>query len=937
MNNCNTNGQQNKDQLNDVDLDLIEEHFLPPFGMHNYMFNRSLIDTEHDQDEPESPPPNYEDRHFQPEIPNSPRNSIAQFVDPTINPDILVLNNLGSLQRLNLPIKLTIILTKQLPNRNTPSSRESPLKVYSPGDIVTGYVLIENTSKDPIPFEMFLVSLDGTVTTRSQNTSRSTDRPKIFRKTFLNMYDITACHHYGTISSGPNTDCCGELCPETGAVYGFKDDKLLRPGQKHKKVFTFRMPSTLLDTACEHQSPEHLSLPSSFGVDCESFNGASRDIEVDRRFGYGHLGIVGSPIKKNDLAGYGQSVSYYINVQMIGKRRDFYKQFYTKNIKDDYDFIFVKELQHFFRFSTAGSQLDYDNEEDAESVWHFTSNFTSKDQIQQLEKLCKDTTEKLTLRRDLIMAGVTDVDEQNNIIDCTSEKKELYQSKPLEENPPDEKCSTPSFDINQVSNTTSATLVKGVFSKTEVGELTVTLSTNKKNLIQSGFPKKLHHPSVSGTSTKSFSSNKTALGNINNIVTDDADAPGYEECESSGSKPLLNQQKSQQQQQRASSSTSELTPSINQSGAIFESIKTMLSSPSDTPVSTFHSSSKSKNTLPNSSTSSKTSVSTSKSTSKPNSVSLSSQSPRSTKYDFKIDLIYNPKTSSRSNLPPKSIKINPKLQILNLQSTSPIPITIDSEFLKESTTTQSLDLKINAMKWKFINYMKTWKSLSEECKKKGYANAMAISKQLHSDLSSLIELQLDSPGDSFGVGSNGVGLGGIDLFHEVEMNLEMEDREDGGNTDDEKEFIWKRVPGEDGGYIYRAKATFSLFLDESKLIKRNTGTSYVGHGFGYGGYGGENDTASPIANSFMVSGASSSSSSESNSTNSKAGSFGNASLEVKDKKSGSIQLVPSFQTCYLGRFYNIKFEVECGLDGKSKKLSGKDGRRMLASLPIDIV
>ncbi|GME73625.1 unnamed protein product [Ambrosiozyma monospora] len=64
-------------------------------------------------------------------------------------------------------------------------------------------------------------------------------------------------------------------------------------------------------------------------------------------------------------------------------------------------------------------------------------------------------------------------------------------------------------------------------------------------------------------------------------------------------------------------------------------------------------------------------------------------------------------------------------------------------------------------------------------------------------------------------------------------------------------------------------------------------------------------------------------------------------LEVKDKKNGSIYLVPSFQTCHLSRFYNVKFEIECGLDtdGKlRKKLNDiKDGRRMLVSLPIDIV
>ncbi|GMF08043.1 unnamed protein product [Ambrosiozyma monospora] len=135
--------------------DLIFEHFLPSFEMHNYMFNRTLLDTEYIRDDK---PPTYEEQTSSADVVNVSHET--RYVDPTINPDMLLLNNLDNMQTLNLPIKLTIILTKSLPLRNVHSERETPLKVYMPGDIVTGYTLIENISNEPIPYEMFLVSLE---------------------------------------------------------------------------------------------------------------------------------------------------------------------------------------------------------------------------------------------------------------------------------------------------------------------------------------------------------------------------------------------------------------------------------------------------------------------------------------------------------------------------------------------------------------------------------------------------------------------------------------------------------------------------------------------------------------------------------------------------------------------------------------------------------
>ncbi|GMF04099.1 unnamed protein product [Ambrosiozyma monospora] len=50
---------------------------------------------------------------------------------------------------------------------------------------------------------------------------------------------------------------------------------------------------------------------------------------------------------------------------------------------------------------------------------------------------------------------------------------------------------------------------------------------------------------------------------------------------------------------------------------------------------------------------------------------------------------------------------------------------------------------------------------------------------------------------------------------------------------------------------------------------------------------------------------------------------------------GLIHLVPSFQTCLLGRFYAVRFEFECGPEDGMYDV--KDGKKVFVSLPIDVV
>ncbi|KGK34475.1 hypothetical protein JL09_g6376, partial [Pichia kudriavzevii] len=117
------------------------------------------------------------------------------FVDPTKNPNLLLLNNLDKFQKLDVPLDIQIVLTKSIPKIGSPKpERENPLRQYRPGEVVCGYIIIENKTKEPIPFEMLLVSLEGNMTITNPAKPH-----ELIRKKFLKTYDLSACFHYGCI------------------------------------------------------------------------------------------------------------------------------------------------------------------------------------------------------------------------------------------------------------------------------------------------------------------------------------------------------------------------------------------------------------------------------------------------------------------------------------------------------------------------------------------------------------------------------------------------------------------------------------------------------------------------------------------------------------------------------------------------------------------
>lgn len=478
----------------DDDTGTILEDVLPSFEMHNYMFNRTIYDTENltslDQ------PPNYDasnvrhrasfsstaesDHIFPPGDPNN-------YVDPTANPNLILLNNFDKLQRIALPISIQVVLTKSVPKVGTKPERENPLRQYKPGETVCGYFLIENKSKEDIPFEMLLVSLEGDLTIPHPSIPE-----KLIKKKFLTTFDLSACFHYGCIDMK-----CQNVSQETlkdpldDTLVGFENDRLIKTGRIHKKIFTFKLPHYLLDTACSDELPLHLEVPPSFGIDYNAFNNMAKLIKINPYTGYGRLDRYGSPIKTSDYSSEGQSISYYINVQFIGRKLDMYKKYYNTETSHEYDFISLKTCEYYFRVETF---------KNLESVFQNPyGELSTYQQIKTVEKIVTDHLTELLERKNLKQAGITDPRKQDEIIHSSSglgDKKNVQLSNSNETISTLKDMKTHSMDNFGYTRTSTLNFVKDFFNKVE-GDMKVSVSVSKNMQVRSLKPKVLKQASRS--------------------------------------------------------------------------------------------------------------------------------------------------------------------------------------------------------------------------------------------------------------------------------------------------------------------------------------------------------------------------------------------------------------------------------------------------------
>ncbi|GME67008.1 unnamed protein product [[Candida] boidinii] len=407
---------------------------LPSFEMHNFMFNRSMFEdmSPHNElpsygqvdcftagrclvtatTENTSTTNNNSDLSFI----QSNNNDSTQYEnsltsDNFRNPDEFVLNNLDSIIKVDAPLKVSIYITKKAGCYLKPSERENPLKEYHAGDYINGYVLVENPHNKPCKFEMFLVSLEGYLTIPKNKNSTSKDN--IIKKTFLKMFDLAACFHYGHIDE--DNPC--SLIDIDGSMVGFCPPEI-QPKAVHKKFFSFRLPETLLDTTCEHELSHHfVNLPPSFGVDVNSFNGRGSNIRIDDTLGYGRLGDIGSPVVLRDLGDAGQSVSYSVNVRIIGNRDEYFNNFLNKTEKDvikytdsPSSFLVIKEFQHYIRVVPIEDLIETNK-------LLFRKFPSTQNQLNELLTKADGLIDCMKMRKHLMDIGVTDESQLRSFTD----------------------------------------------------------------------------------------------------------------------------------------------------------------------------------------------------------------------------------------------------------------------------------------------------------------------------------------------------------------------------------------------------------------------------------------------------------------------------------------------------------------------------------------
>ncbi|CAR29660.1 hypothetical protein ZYGR_0AD03440 [Zygosaccharomyces rouxii] len=227
--------------------------------------------------------------------------------------DSINIDKLYSLPKLSTPIEVTIRLTKNPPKPHVRPEEESILKEYTSGDVIHGYCIVENMSSQPLPFEMFYVTLEGYTSLIDRQVGKRT------LKRFLRMVDLSASWSYTNIQLSTGVSVVVGDVDYDNCVIGLTNNRILEPGVKYKKFFTFKLPNQLLDVTCKQEQFSHTLLPPTFGVDKFRNHGKYSGIRVNNILGCGHLGVKGSPILTIDMVDENLSINYTVDARIVGK------------------------------------------------------------------------------------------------------------------------------------------------------------------------------------------------------------------------------------------------------------------------------------------------------------------------------------------------------------------------------------------------------------------------------------------------------------------------------------------------------------------------------------------------------------------------------------------------------------------------------------------
>ncbi|QID87413.1 ubiquitin ligase-binding protein bul1 [Saccharomyces pastorianus] len=237
----------------------------------------------------------------------------APILDDLNEADSIFIDKLYTLPKMSTPIEICIKTTKHAPMPHVKPEEESILKEYTSGDLIHGFITIENKSQTSLKFEMFYVTLESYISIIDKVKGKRTI------KRFLRMVDLSASWSYSKIALGSGVDFIPADVDYDDSVFGLNNSRVLEPGVKYKKFFIFKLPLQLLDVTCKQEHFSHCLLPPSFGIDKYRNNCKYSGVKVNGVLGCGHLGTKGSPILTNDMSDDNLSINYTIDARIVGK------------------------------------------------------------------------------------------------------------------------------------------------------------------------------------------------------------------------------------------------------------------------------------------------------------------------------------------------------------------------------------------------------------------------------------------------------------------------------------------------------------------------------------------------------------------------------------------------------------------------------------------
>lgn len=331
------------------------------------------------------------------EVESEPRNLIAsddnsQDWQNTILGNIHKLDNLSNTKNeFANAIKFSVHFTEMV---GEPGVKQKELDIlnyeYKQGDIINGYILIENTSGKPIPFDAFYVVFEGTFTVGSVITGDDPTKDKeiTYKKNFLEMFDLHASWHHGFINRIPTDDPDTIIDPIDNTHLPFGDNsRHIRHDYVHKRFFTFKIPEKLLDSSCSHSLSRHSELPSTLGLTKAEKQFNLKNPKLSR--------------KVRDFSFINSNISYSVSARFIGRASMYGEKTKPSGITSRIvdaggdEFLVLKDTRQNLRI--VQESLRYNHEERVEKTKQETilyNNLKSRldEHIEIAESILKEST-----------------------------------------------------------------------------------------------------------------------------------------------------------------------------------------------------------------------------------------------------------------------------------------------------------------------------------------------------------------------------------------------------------------------------------------------------------------------------------------------------------------------------------------------------------------